>query len=416
MRSLFKTILINVSILGLFLLFLPFLIKAQNNNLVVEYWDGTNWQPLAGPIFSERNFAPGDSISREIRVKNNSSFPQNIAVEAINYPGYPDYENIPQTDLSRALVIVIKEKNGPDLYGGSTGQKTLYDFYRKIGFNANSEHVLTYNLGSSESKIYEFLIYFPGDKGNEWQKTSTTFDLLIGFQGREGIEGIGVFGGRFLGGQSIIPSALTISEESVRVITTTETSVTITWTTSYRSTSQVIYSRYDEPHNLNLADTVGNPPKYGYAHTTPEYDTPAFLNGVIFHKVTIEGLEPATTYYFRCVSRGSLAISREYSFVTEGAQGAQITEKGKISIPKEEISQPPTTPEELTPESTPEKFMVSKEWEGKQATQKENFTSFLLAALITAIKKPWVIFLLILCFGGLTFLVSERRKKKKQKH
>lgn len=416
MRNLFKKILINISILGLFLLFLPFLVKAQNNNLVVEYWDGTSWQPLAGPIFSEGNFAPGDSVLREIRVKNNSGLPQNIAVEAINYPGYPNPENIPQTDLSRALAIVIREKSGSDLYGGSTGQKTLYDFYRKFGFNANSEHVLTYNLGSSESKIYEFLIYFPGDKGNEWQKASTTFDLLIGFQGRESVGGIGVFGGGFLGGQSIIPPALTISEESVRVTTTTETTATITWTTSYRSTSQVIYSRYDEPHNLNLADTVGTPPKYGYAHTTPEYDTPAFFNGVIFHEITIEGLEPATTYYFRCVSHGSLAISREYSFTTKGVRGAQVTEKEKISVPKEEISQPPTTPEESTLMPTPKELVVPGKRELKEVIQKENLASLLLATLMTTIKKPWTIFLLILCLCGLVFVTIKERKKKKQEH
>jgi uncharacterized repeat protein (TIGR01451 family) len=48
-----------------------------------------------------------------------------------------------------------------------------------------------------------------------------------------------------------------------------------------------------------------DPPKYGYAQTTAEYDTPANPNGVINHTVELTGLFPDTIYYFRCVSHAS---------------------------------------------------------------------------------------------------------------
>ena len=67
------------------------------------------------------------------------------------------------------------------------------------------------------------------------------------------------------------PVELTISNQtSTNII---ETGITITWTTSYNSTSQVIYAVEGEIHTLDLNDFLGNPPKYGYARTTAEYDT-----------------------------------------------------------------------------------------------------------------------------------------------
>ncbi len=60
-----------------------------------------------------------------------------------------------------------------------------------------------------------------------------------------------------------------------------------------------------------MTDTSNNPPKYGYQNTTPELDTNP---KVTHHVVTITGLNPLTTYYFRVVSRGSLAYGWEYQF------------------------------------------------------------------------------------------------------
>jgi len=100
-------------------------------------------------------------------------------------------------------------------------------------------------------------------------------------------------------------------EETVKTTETGETSATITWTTSYPSTSQVIYSQWNQEHAFDWAKA-----NYGYAYSTAENTEKSS-----YHSVTITGLNPGTTYYFRTVSRGSLAISQEYAFTTRTVAG-----------------------------------------------------------------------------------------------
>ena len=343
--------------------------KAQTDELVVEYWTGTEWKrwlpsPDSFPIFSETNFAPGDSVTRLVRVTNNSDVTKRIGVEAINYPA-----PIPDDDLSRALMIVIGQ-DGRDLYGGSspTGPKSLYDFYKDS--ETYSEIYLS-DIESKQSAQYDFTISFPSEKENEWQGKTTHFDILIGFQETTSPPPPspptppGPTGGG-------LPPGLTIQEESIRITAIGETSVTITWTTSHFSTSQVIYAKEGEAHTLDLTDNTGAPPKYGYAHTTPEYDTSP---KVTFHSVTITGLEPATKYYCRVVSHGSLAISRELSFITAGVKGEMVEEKmppEKIPSVKEEIptEEKITFKEEIFP-SPKEKEKIEKPSEKIPEKKKE---------------------------------------------
>ncbi len=119
------------------------------------------------------------------------------------------------------------------------------------------------------------------------------------------------------GGGAALPLGLTIQNDSIRVTKPNENSITITWLTSHLSTSQVVYSSENEPHIFDLTDNIGNPPKYGYSHTTPEYDVNP---KVTFHSVTINDLTPGPKYYYRLISRGSFAFSSEYDFTTLGSQ------------------------------------------------------------------------------------------------
>lgn len=240
------------------------------------------------PLFNEVNFLPGESISRWVKVTNNSGETQRIAVEAIN-------ESDPD-NLGNALTLEIKE-GGSRLYDG-----TLSQF-----FNAG-EVYLSDLAGSGSQTQYDFIVTFYSGGNNAFQEKTLGFDILIGFQGTEG--GLAPGGGSGGGG---LPSGLTIQDESVRITEVGETNVTLIWTTSYFSTSQVIYGAEGEAHTLDLNDNIGSPPKYGYKRTTSEYDVSPKVTS---HSVTITDLTPGTTYYFRAISHGSLAISREYSFKT----------------------------------------------------------------------------------------------------
>jgi len=109
-------------------------------------------------------------------------------------------------------------------------------------------------------------------------------------------------GGGFVGG-------LAISNESIK-ITETEVNIIITWTTSQFSTSQVIYDT--EPGKFDLS---AGAPNYGYAYSKEGDDSK--LEKVTGHTVTLSGLNPAMTYYYRTVSAASPPVfGPEKSFVT----------------------------------------------------------------------------------------------------
>jgi hypothetical protein len=274
------------------------------DELVVEYWSGSGWLPLSGPIFDETNFLPGEGVTRLIRVTNNRSTPQRIATEAIKYPN-----PIPTSDLSRALTIVIKE-DATDLYGGSspTGPKYLYDFYQD---SENYPEISLSNLANGATTQYDFTISFPPEKENEWQGATTTFDIVIGFQGDlppAPLSPMSILGGSRGGSMRLL-----IYDEMV--VSVGMNNVIISWQTNLSANSRIIYSAAYQPHLFNSE----NPPNYGYANST--IINPAQVTSRI---VSIGGLSPATTYFFRCVSHtaSDKAISGELSFTTLGVAGA----------------------------------------------------------------------------------------------
>ena len=367
MNNLFKTILIIlIAIFGAGILFVDSAQAQSTDSLVVEF--------ETTPLFSEANFLPGGGITRWVKVTNNSGSSQRIVTEAINYPN-----PIPAGDLSRALMFVIKEGT-TDLYGGSspTGPKLLYDFYQD---SSSYSEISLSDLASGATTQYDFIISFPTEKENEWQNATTTFDILIGFQGTEGgiLPGTGSSGGGSDGGSSTgsgsssggggwLPPGLTIQNEAMA--TTTETSVTFIWTTSYPASSQVIYAEEGENHILDLTDNAGIPPKYGYARTSPEYN---IIPKVTSHSVTIGGLTPGTRYYYRTISHASLAIGEEHSFTTlnfiNGAPSISVAMTAPVSIPaasktstasgptkisaalEQPIIEPPTAPQPIASQS-----------------------------------------------------------------
>lgn len=131
------------------------------------------------PLFSDANFMPGNTVTRWVKVTNNTAETKPVATQAINYSG---------DDLSRSLNIVIREKGGIDLYS-----KSLLDFY-------NGGEIYLSNIGPGISKEYEFEISFLKDAGNNWQGKSTSFDIGVGFQGQIQQQTYGSNGGGSGGG------------------------------------------------------------------------------------------------------------------------------------------------------------------------------------------------------------------------
>ena len=110
------TLIISILIFGGIWFALPVL-AIEPPPLVVEFEND--------PLFNEANFLPGQSVTRWVKVTNNSGENQKIGVKAINVND-PD-------NFGSVLQIVISE-NGTDLYGGTTGTKYLSDFLEMAKF------------------------------------------------------------------------------------------------------------------------------------------------------------------------------------------------------------------------------------------------------------------------------------------
>jgi len=287
--------ILKIIITGILFTLPWFLAEAQGLSVVFEQ----------DPLFSEINILPGDSVTRWVQVNNNGTEAEKAAAEAINYPGFPNPGDVPADDLSRVLLLVISKDGGEDVYGGGLGGKTLFDFYQ-------DGEVYLSDVASGNSQKYDFEISFPEDKSDDWQGKTTFFDILVGFQGQEGIEALS--GGEastasLMGGGAGLPAGLSISAESQTFGDEEPYSIAITWSTNYFSTSRVVYAPEGGSHTFDL-DALN----YGYGFSYEGDDSG--LEKVTSHSVTLTGLTPGVTYYYRCVSHGSLAISFEKSFET----------------------------------------------------------------------------------------------------
>jgi len=93
------------------------------------------------------------------------------------------------------------------------------------------------------------------------------------------------------------------NEANGDVLTTT---AIVMWFTSLPATTRVVYNTV--PHNYDF----GTSPNYGYTYSTLEDS-----NKITFHAVTITGLTPNTTYYWRAISHGSGEVwGQELVFTT----------------------------------------------------------------------------------------------------
>jgi len=350
------------------------------------------------PLFDEANFLPGESITRWVKVTNNSGQTERIAVEAIN---------VNNSDrLGDVLVLEITE-----------GSETRYNKNDLSRFFNEGEIYLS-DLANGSSTTYNFSISFYPGTDNVFQGKTLGFDILIGFQGEEGkiLPGAGSGGGGYL------PPGLTITNETTEEIK--QTTVTISWTTNYSSTSQVIYAEEGESHILDLTDYKDTPPKYGYAHTTPESDV---SSKVTSHSVEIKGLESGKTYYYRCISHASLAVSTQHSFTTLDVIGEQEepAEEFEEVRPLENSDDEEVVRGRTSTEAEEEPAIESEEPSFAEASEdkeegiiEEVETGFgwLFAAIgdLFGLKNLWWLLLLLIIIIIVLYWLSRKKKRKEE--
>lgn len=279
------------------------------------------------PLFNEANVLPGDGVTRFIKVTNNTTAPNKVAVYAENFPN-----PTPSDDLARALDMKIS-KGGVDLWGGnsSSGAKTLFDFYQ-------AGEIFLSDINAGQMQQYDFTLSISTDKGDlpvsptTWQQKRTNFDIVIGFLGQYNppCEGpncpcvgpvchsdppctgpnCGGGGGGGGGGGSgceiwIIENPVT----SVKAQNIQTKSADIIWATNCKGDSQVMYSPETGNHTFDTTKS-----HYGYTNESlkkTEY--------VFDHSIGLVNLTSCTKYYFRVVSGNpKIAVSREYAFTTPG--------------------------------------------------------------------------------------------------
>jgi len=369
MSKALKTILI-ISIIvfgGSFLLI--------NSAQAIQFGNKQIFVDFNGLPFNLNNFAPGMSDVKSITIENNENFDINVYFGTKKTSG--------DDVLADVLTITIGDKSNH-----------LSDLF-------NNDIALT-PVNSGKSQNYNIALSFDEDAGNEYQAKTINFDFIITAEqigkGNGEIPPVVIPGG---GGGRIL---LTIQEGSVRIPEIGETSVIITWLTSYSSTSQVIYAAAGETYSFDLTKT-----NYGYPHAVP---IPEDSTKVTFHSVTITGLTPGTTYYYRCVSHGSLAISREYSFTTKGVAGEAVEEKEEEKM--EEIEKPlEEVKEELEEKIPPEEEIKEEMPKEEKRPLGEIFATEGLLAAIGAIPFNLKVILIIggIIIIGLIILRIIRKKK-----
>jgi len=380
MNKIVKTILIiSVIIFGAGFLFVnP--TQATNNKL----WFGDknisiDFNELP---FDLNNWEPGMSEEKTIKIINNENFDINVYFSASRIEPFPGKG---EADLADVLTITINDK--------SNHLSDLFD-----------NNIILTPVNSGKSQNYDITISFDEDAGNKYQSKIINFDFIIT------AEEIGKGGGETLsvaipggGGGGVFITKLRISNESVASVKTD--TVTITWQTNKSATSRVIYDTISHP-------TLGSPPNYGYAFSTPEQDQDP---KVIFHTVRIDGLVPGTTYFYRTVSQASPEeVSGEHRFttltLTEGEREEGIGEEEEEEEISEEGLGPEVKGEEITGEEKEEvgEEIVAEEKRGRAGTFLAAIGQFFPGLSL----KSFFFIALVLLIILLILLIFYRRRKK----
>lgn len=241
------------------------------------------------PLFNSANFAPGNSVSRYIKISNSTDLDHKATIKAQGVTNEGHFGD----------AIVLEIRNGSDI----VYKDTFTDFFSK------SEISLPV-VKAHETNTINLVAEFLPTAGNTYQNKTISFGLQVTLQDVESsTDGGSTNSGSNLNSGSISGSnivELQISNERAVPSNDIIGSVDIYWNTNLPATSQVIYGLIsDGPYNLDM-----DAPGYGYPNHTEEYK----LNKVTDHAVNIKNL-PLGDYVYRVVSKDSLpTISYEHTF------------------------------------------------------------------------------------------------------
>jgi len=203
--------------------------------------------------------------------------------------------------------------------------------------------------------------------------------------------------------------AIKIFNAAIRSVS--DTSVTISWYTNVPATSRVVYSG-------QKVLIPGSTPNYGYTFSTPEQDS---ANKTIFHSVTISGLTPNKTYYWRPISRGSPEIwGEELSFTTKAETSISEETNEETTSSIETVQEVEEETQELLPEFN-ENLNQEEEKIVNPSLESQSFFAFLssgAASIFDALRslfghKIFTLTLLIIIVL-LVFLLLRRRRKEEE--
>jgi hypothetical protein len=279
----------KISLFLVFVLSLAFVVPqtAKAANLDVQF-ENT-------PLFAEANFAPGDSVTRFIKVTNNTTSTETIALHLINQAD-PD-------NLAVKFDVVVK-KGATTLFSGTLDQL----------FGAN-ETALGDLAGSGNQAQYDVSVTFNPGSGDNLQGKTLGFDLVVGFQGASPPGGgpVTTFGGGGVGtgvNYPLNPRVLGVADtdNTIRVVNITSTTATVLWDSNLPCSSQVVYGPATQPHTFDQSQT-----NFGYPFATNT--DPTLVSN---HSVNLSNLTPFTLYDFRVVCRNGsdFAVSLEHEFTT----------------------------------------------------------------------------------------------------
>jgi hypothetical protein len=260
-----------------------------------------------------------------------------VSVEGLDDPnGLTVQARVGETIVGSTLVIGDQYGYDPHLQVEELADGTTISFY--VGGDDTNQ---TFNFESGAQTRLDLTIEAPEEEQEEQQGgSSPTGGGFVPSPPQEDEEGGET--------EAEVSDELTITDVQTVAAAVTDDSVVITWSTSYPASSQVVYAREGEERNFDL-----NAPNFGYPNATPEYNIDP---KVVDHEVPISDLVAGSNYYYRTVSRGSLAISPEYGFSTTGTSPEDLPEGQVLGEADEVVFPESETPQEQEPEIVSEEI------------------------------------------------------------